>query len=62
MKLRWLNWDRTTVSAGQPTPSTGAGSLQADPVGPSEAVLAKLLKTRQFTSGNVLLYYQPITN
>ncbi len=22
----------------------------------------KLLKTRQFTSGNVLLYYQPITN
>ena len=21
-----------------------------------------LLKTRQFTSGNVLLYYQPITN
>ena len=22
----------------------------------------KLLKTRQFTSGNVLLYYRPITN
>jgi hypothetical protein len=22
----------------------------------------KLQKTRQFTSGNVLLYYQPITN
>jgi dihydrofolate reductase len=22
----------------------------------------KLLKTRQFTSGNVLLHYQPVTN